>query len=66
MRGGGGGVAAGATTAAAAVGSTVSFCRRWRRGCRKWSLSAIGGGGATHQGEAQLTGEEAQLTREAT
>jgi hypothetical protein len=31
-------------------------CRyRQRRGCRKWSSLAIGGGGAAHQGEALLT-----------
>jgi hypothetical protein len=51
---GGGGAAAGATTAAATACS-MSCHRRWRRNCRKWSSSAIGGGGVAHQWEAQLT-----------
>jgi hypothetical protein len=38
-------------------------CRRCRcHGCHKLSSLAIGGGGAAHQGEAQLTREEAQLS----
>jgi hypothetical protein len=39
----------------------LSCHRRRRGGCLEWSSLAIGGGGAAHQGEVELTREAVQL-----
>jgi hypothetical protein len=65
MRSGGGGAAAEAPRLPPLWVPWLSCRYRQCHSCHKWSSSAIGGGGMAHQGEAQLTGEEVQLAREA-